>query len=476
MRHHRFFHTTRGAPPVRPGDVRPPPVRPDGAKAARGADEIRELRDLLGWLRQRLRGEHTVRASVLTVEPVGAGSYLLLLGEADPGGSLEPPRLKVRLEAADLAAHRSAVGDELDPVALVNRVVDVRLSTSMRQRYGRGAGVQARVTALLSVDTVPIAGEIERERTLQLLRLGGRRFGPGTWTEPEDPRHIALIAAEFGDARRDVEHVLRPLEEIGLIRIHRIWAAFEGPSAERALGEAFARAGELHREHRLSATLVCRGGGPVEGFQALNAYTTASAAAAAELPNLVTGLGHAGTPPTALDAVAARSEPTPTAAAMLVRRLVEATGVRAERALAAFDAAMAEDLEAAGRIALTWASQGFDQTMRDLADLAERAMRQLDRGVERSLLAGLAVAADAATGTVVGVIEPVDAPVQALRLGGGDDDGGPTAEAGWALVTAAETGLVIERHDELEPNMPLFLHFRDGTTVVRVVPTFVAYN
>ncbi|MGU3421792.1 hypothetical protein [Methylobacterium sp. D54C] len=68
--------------------------------------------------------------------------------------------------------------------------------------------------------------------------------------------------------------------------------------------------------------------------------------AAAEAPNLVAGLGHAGTPPTALNAVAARSEPPPTAAAMLVRRLVEATGVRAERALAAFDSALVEDLEA----------------------------------------------------------------------------------------------------------------------------------
>jgi exodeoxyribonuclease VII large subunit len=416
---------------------------------------------------------------VLTVEPVGPGSYLLLLGEADPGGSSEPPRLKVRLEAADLAAHRSAVGDDVDPATLVNRVIQVRLSTSMRQRYGRGAGVQARVTAVLSIGAVPLAGEIERERTVQLLRLGGRRFGPKTWAEPEDPRHIALIAAEFGDARRDVEHVLRPLEEIGLVHIHRIWAPFEGPGAEQALVAAFARAGELHRDHGLSATLVCRGGGPVEGFRVLNAYATASAAAAAELPNLIVGLDHAGTPSTALDMVAARSEPTPTAAAMLVRQLVEATGIRAERALAAFDAALAEDLEAAGRIALAWAAQGFDAGLRDLADLAERRLRQLDRTVERSLLAGLAVAADAATGAVAGVaavIEPVAAPVQALPFGDRDDDGGPPVEAGWALVTAAESGLVIARYDELTSDMPLFLHFRDGTIFVRVVPTFVAYN
>ena len=159
----------------------------DNREPDRPAEEIRELRDLLGWLRQRLRGEHTVRASVLTVEPLGSDGSLLLLGEADPSSSLEPPRLKVRLAAADLAAFRDAIGEALDPAALVNRRIVVRLQTSLRQRYGRGAGVQARVTAVISVDAGSIDGEIERERTLQRLRREGRRLGPGTWEEPEDP-------------------------------------------------------------------------------------------------------------------------------------------------------------------------------------------------------------------------------------------------------------------------------------------------
>ncbi|WP_245297797.1 exodeoxyribonuclease VII large subunit [Methylobacterium radiotolerans] len=444
----------------------------DDAQSARPTDEVRELRDLLGWLRQRLRGEYTVRASVLTVEPLGSDGSLLLLGEADPSSSLEPPRLKVRLAAAELAACRDAIGDALDPAALVNRTVVLRLQTSLRQRYGRGAGVQARVTAVISVDVVSIDGEIERERTLQRLRREGRRFGPGTWEEPEDPRHIALIAAEFGDARRDVEHVLRPFEENGLIQLHRIYALFEGPSAERSLDEAFARAGEMHREHGLSATLVCRGGGPVEGFQALNAYATVRAAT--EAPNVIAGLGHAGTPLTALDAVAARSEPTPTAAAMLVRRLVEATGVRAERALKAYDGALVEDLEAAGRIALAGALQGFAASLSDLAELADRRLRQLNRGVERSLLTSLAAASGMATGATA-ELEPYTHPVEVLGFGDGDDDD-PAWEPGWALVTAADTGLVIERYRELKSHMPLFLHFRDGTIFVRVVPTFVTYN
>ncbi len=200
-----------------------------------------------------------------------------------------------------------------------------------------------------------------------------------------------------------------------------------------------------------------------------------ASAASALIASSVTGLGHAGTPLTALDAVAARSEPTPTAAAMLVRRLVEATGARAERALAAFDAALAEDLEAAGRIALAGALQGFAESLRDLAELADRRLRQLNRGVERSLLANLAAATGVANGATA-EIKPYAAPVEVLDFGDGDDDDDPPWEPGWALVTAADTGLVIARYRELKSNMPLFLHFRDGTIFVRVVPTFVAYN
>ena len=471
MRHHNFFNLSGGPRlhSARSSVATHPPGRPDDTNGPRRADGNCELRDLIGWMRQRLRGEHTVRACVLTVEPLGSDGTLLLLGEADASGSADPPRLKVRVTAAELAAFRGTTGEDLDPAALVNRIVTVTLQTSLRQRYGRGAGVQARVTALLAVGAVPLDGELERERTLQRLRREGRRFGLGTWAEPEDPRHIALIVSEFGEARRDVEHVLRPFEESGVIHIHRVWATFEGPGAERALGEAFGHVRDLHRELGLSATLVCRGGGPVEGFQALNAYATARAAA--EVPNLIAGLGHAGTPHTALDAVAARSEPTPTAAAMLVRQLVEATGVRAERALAAYEAALAEDLEAAGRIALSRATQAFDRSLRDVAESADRQLRQLDRAVEHSLLAGLA----AATGVPAGIAANA-APVEALDFGNGDHDADRAVEAGWALVTAADTGNVIAQYGDLRSGMPLFLHFRDGTIFVQVVPTSVAYN
>ena len=421
---------------------------------------VGELRDLIGWLRQRLRGEHNVRASVLTVEPNGPDSHLILLGEAEARLTNDPPRLKARLDAAELGDIRAEHGMDFDPVSLVNRTVTLTLRTSLRQRFGRGAGVQAKVMALRSVGQVPLEADLERERTLQRLRLAGRRFGPDTWSEPEDPRHIALVVSEHGDVRRDIEHVLQPIEDAGLIAIHRVWAIFEGAGAERSLAEAFARVASLQREHGLSATLVCRGGGPVEAFQPLNAFGTANAAAGAEVPNLITGLGHAGTPRTALDAVAARCEPTPTAAAMLVRGLVERTGIRAERALAGLDAAIEEELEAAGRISLARVAAAFDTALRDLADRADERLRQLDRGVERSLFANLAVATAKA--------EPPADAAETDGLGAIEDD--VLLSDALTLVIAAESGRVVITAEQARAETHLLLHFPDGAVPVRVEP------
>ncbi|MGU3541951.1 exodeoxyribonuclease VII large subunit [Methylobacterium sp. A52T] len=441
---------------------------PDAGDAVHSeAAVVGELRDLIGWLRQRLRGEHTVRASVLTAEPNGQDGYLILLGEAEARLTNDPPRLKARLDSAELAQIRTEYGPDFDPAGLVNRTVTLTLRTSLRQRFGRGAGVQAKVIGLICVGQVPLEADLDRERTLQRLRLEGRRFGPETWSEPEDPCHIALVVSEHGEVRRDVEHVLQPLEVAGLIRIHRVWAIFEGAGAERSLAEAFARVAGLQHEHGLSATLVCRGGGPVEAFRPLNAFGTANAAAHPEVPNLITGLGHAGTPCTALDAVAARSEPTPTAAAMLVRQLVERTGNRAERALADLDAAIEAELEAAGRIVLARAGAAFDRALRNLADQADERLRHLGQAVERSLLANLAaatcVSAKSASAADTAGATPLNEA--ALLEESGEED---LLSEALTLVIAAETGQIVSTAEQARAETDLLLLFPDGTVPARV--------
>jgi exodeoxyribonuclease VII large subunit len=207
--------------------------------------------------------------------------------------------------------------------------------------------------------------------------------------------------------------------------------------------------------------LGCRGGGPIEAFRPLNAYAVARAATADRLPNLIVGLGHAGTQRTALNAVAARSEPTPTAAAMLLRHLVERTGLRAERALAAFEAAIEEDLGAAGRIALGRAATAFDTALQDLVTGAEARLRQLDRAVEQSLLLGLS----AAVGGIARK-EPDADPVEVGTLGDTEDDA--LLSAALALVIATDTGCIVTSAQDLSAGLPLLLQFPDGAVPVRV--------
>jgi len=419
------------------------------------------MADFVGWLRQRLTGEHAVRACVLGIEPAGGDSVLLVLGEAHPTGTADPPRIKARLNPAERSAIAAERGGSFDPAALVNRTVEILLRTSLRQRFGRGAGVQAKVVGLIAVGDVPIDIILQREAVLQRLRLDGVPFGPNTWQEPEDPYHVGLIVSEHGDARRDVETSLQALEAAGLLRLHRIWAVFEGPSAERSLVAAMTEAEALHAEHGLSATLVCRGGGPVSAFGPLNSWAVADKAR--RIPNLVCGLGHAATPRTALDEVASLSVATPTAAAVLIRDLAYRTAVRASHALAGFDQAVQDDVEKAGRIALARATAGFEEAVRLCLIEAEARLGIVGREIERSLLSAIAGLA----------IAKADDGAQAhdheasLNL---PASGVVPEEEGVAMVIETGTGLVMTSAAQARQSSHLLLQFLDGVVTVQVTP------
>ena len=417
--------------------------------------------DFVGWLRQRLQGEHAVRACVLGIEPGGGDSVLLVLGEADPTGTADPPRIKARLNPAERLAIAAERGGSFDPGSLVNRTVEILLRTSLRQRFGRGAGVQAKVVGLITVGDVPIEIVLQREAVLQRLRLDGVPFGPKTWREPEAPYHVGLIVSEHGDARRDVETSLQALEAAGLLRLHRIWAVFEGPSAERSLVAAMTEAEALHAEHGLSATLICRGGGPVSAFGPMNTWAVAEKAR--RIPNLVCGLGHAATPRTALDEVASLSVATPTAAAVLIRDLAYRTAVRASHALAGFDDAVRDVIEKAGRIALTQATAGFDEAVRLCLTEAETRLGLVGQEIERSLfsaIAGLAIAkADGGAHAYQRKASP-NLPASGVV----------PEEDGVALVIETGTGLVLTSAAQARPASHLILQFLDGVVTVQVTP------
>lgn len=449
MRHHLFHayaplwregrRSPAAAPPGRP----PPPP-----EAAGGEERVDELQDLFASLRAATRLERVVRACVVGMEPGDRGDAFLTLGERHATAG-DPLRLKVRLRAGTAASAD----------ALLNRDVVLRIRTSLRYGFGRGPRIQADVIEVLGVAAEPITAILQREDTLRQMRLEGLRHGPTTWREPQDLRRVVLIASDRGEAFGDVQRVLSPLVNTGALVITFVPAIFEGPSAERSLIEAFARAEAacaVYDAH--SITLVVRGGGPPAAFAPLDAPGVARAAT--RLPNLVAGLGHAGTPETALDAIAARSVATPTAAAVLVRDLLEASAARAEAALGELDAAIEEQVEVPARCALAQAARAFDAAV-DLCLLeAEGRLAEIGRSLETGLMG--TVAALSPTGWAPGApVVPSPLPLHA--------DPAAAPESHPVLFEATPDGPAwITAAASLRPDARLTILLPDGAVTVRV--------
>lgn len=407
-----------------------------------------ELQDLFADLRKAVRLERVISAAVVGMEPGERGDAFLILGEQHATAG-DPLRLKVRLRAGAAASADT----------LLNRDVVLRIRTGLRYGFGRGPRIQADVIEVLDVAAEPVAAVIQREHTLRQLRLEGLRHGPTTWREPQDLRQVVLIASDRGEAFGDVQRVLSPLVSTGALVITFVPAIFEGPSAERSLIEAFARAeAECPAYDAHSITLLVRGGGPSAAFAPLDAIEVARAAT--RLTNLVAGLGHAATPETALDAIAARSVATPTAAAVLVRDLLEAAAARAEAALAELDAAIEEQVEVPAWCALARTAREFDGAV-DLRLLeAESRLAEIGRGLEVGLMGTVAAlspsgrAPPAPTAPYPGPLHsnPVAAPEAHPVLFEVTPDGP-------AFVTAAAS---------LRPDAYLTILLPDGAVTVRV--------
>lgn len=449
MRHHVFQPY---APLWREGRSRPaaaPPGRPPPQPEAAGDEErVDDLHGLFASLRAAARLERVIRACVVGMEPGERGDAFLILGDQHATAG-DPLRLKVRLRTGTAASAD----------ALLNRDVMLRIRTGLRYGFGRGPRIQADVIEVLSVAAEPVTAILQREDTLRQMRLEGLRHGPTTWREPQDLHRVVLIASDRGEAFGDVQRVLSPFVNTGALVITFVPAIFEGPSAERSLIEAFARAETacaVYDAH--SITLLVRGGGPPAAFAPLDAQGVARAAT--RLTNLVTGLGHAGTPETALDAIAARSAATPTAAAVLVRDLLEATAARAEVALAELDAAIEEQIEVPARCALARAAREFEAEV-DLCLLeAEGRLAEIGRGLETGLMgtvgalapAGRAPGAPLVPNPVPLHSNPAATPESHLVLFEATPDGP-------AFVTAAAS---------LRPDARLTILLPDGAVTVRV--------
>ena len=450
MRHH-LFHA---AAPPRPRETLssrtdPPRRPPPWPEPAGGQDRVGELQDLFAALRGAVRLERVISAAVVGMEPGERGDAFLILGErhASAGDSL---RLKVRLRAGGAASAET----------LLNREVVVRIRTGLRYGFGRGPRVQADVIEVLDVAQEPIEAILRRDETLRQIRAEGLPHGPTTWCEPQDLRRVVLIASERGEALSDIQRVLAPFEKGGALDIILVPAIFEGPSAERSLIEAFARAEAACAVYDVqSIALVARGGGPQAAFAPLDAPGVVRAAL--RLPNLVVGVGHAATPETALDAIAARSVATPTAAGVLVRDLLEASAARAERALAEFDAVIEERIEVPARTTLARVAREFEGAV-DLCLLeAESRLAEIGRGLETGLMS-----------TVTALAPGRPAPMETAELGRVSPDVLPAVAFEGPLTVFEHTpdgpAFVITTAAALRPDTRLTILLPDGAVTVRI--------
>ena len=447
---HRLFHAYA---PSRPRETlfpatEPPRRPPPWPEPAKGQERMGELQDLFAALRGAVRLERVIRASVVDLEPGERGDVFLILGDLHATAG-DPLRLKARLRPGGAASAET----------LLNRDVTVRVSTGLRYGFGRGPRVQAEVIEVLDVAQEPITTVIRREETLREIRADRLPHGPTTWCEPQDLRHGVVIASEHGEALSDLRRVLAPFEKTGASGITFVPAIFEGPSAERSLIAALIQAEALcaGREAE-TVTVLVRGGGPQAAFAPLDALEVARAAV--RVPNLVVGVGHAATPETALDAIAARSVATPTAAAVLVRDLLEASADRAEAALAELDAAIEEHIEVPARAALARAAREFDGAI-DLCLLeAEARLAEIGHRVETGLM-----------GTIAALSPIGPAPTVGAEPGEASPGPSPTVAPEPRLALFEETPdgpAFISTAAALRPDVRLTILLPDGAITVRI--------
>ncbi|PSR30171.1 MAG: exodeoxyribonuclease VII large subunit [Sulfobacillus benefaciens] len=126
---------------------------------------------------------------------------------------------------------------------------------------------------------------------------------------PRIPHGVAVITAESGAARRDIEAVAG--RRCPGIRLDLIPAVVQGTQAVDALVQALAHVDPA----RHAVVIIGRGGGATEDLQAFNAEAVVRAVAASPVP-VISAVGHE-IDTTLTDLAADRRAPTPSAAAEL---------------------------------------------------------------------------------------------------------------------------------------------------------------
>lgn len=131
---------------------------------------------------------------------------------------------------------------------------------------------------------------------------------------PRYPRRIGLVTSPAAAALRDVLTTLH--RRAPGLQVVLYPSAVQGERAGEQLAEAILTASARHREDRIEALIVCRGGGSLEDLWAFNHEALVRALRACAIP-VVSGVGHE-TDTTLCDFAADARAATPTAAAELL--------------------------------------------------------------------------------------------------------------------------------------------------------------
>ncbi len=263
---------------------------------------------------------------------------------------------------------------------------------------------------------------------------------------PGFPRHIGVVTSPQAAAWRDVQTTLG--RRWPMARVTLAPTLVQGAEAPPAICAALMR---LNLLADVDVILLVRGGGSLEDLWAFNEETVARAVAASRVP-VITGVGHE-TDFTIVDFVSDVRAPTPTAAAELATPDRHDLRRRVADARDALDAA-AEDMLRSYAQALAHQERHLERLSPE-ARIANGRMRLAELGRRAAAIMGhrLALARSETRG-------------QSARLATLDPRA--TLRRGYAIVTDAESGEVVQETRQAKVGRGLRVHVADGAFEVTV--------
>jgi len=343
------------------------------------------------------------------------------------------------------------------------------------QARGRVSLYEAGGRYQLIVEALEEAGEGRLRAAFEALKRkleAEGLFDPGRKKAlPPYPARIAVVTSPSGAVIRDVLHVLERRWPLAAVRLYPV--PVQGDEAPGEIVRAL-RAANRHRW--AEAVILCRGGGSLEDLQAFNEESVARAVAASDIP-VVSAVGHE-TDFSISDFVADLRAPTPSAAAELLTpdgqslRLSFANLQRQlERRIQARLQALAQrhDL-AARRLARQHPGRRIgdhqQQLSRFSSRLASAARRlvadrrpRLEQARARVVNAGRRIVPDRRAG--LGELARTLNAVSPL----------PTLDRGYAILSDADTGRVLDSVSGVRPQQAVTAQLKDGrvhATVERI--------